>query len=51
VLASLRAAGVAFLERDRALDQDLRLLFDWVARDEPLRAAREALAGAGAERG
>lgn len=48
VLASLRAAGVAFLERDRALDQDLRLLFEWVARDEPLRAAREALAGTGA---
>ncbi len=44
VLASLRAAGVAFLERDRALDQDLRLLFDWVARGEPLNAAEAALA-------
>lgn len=44
VLASLRAAGVAFLERDRALDQDLRVLMDWVARDEPLRAAEAALA-------
>lgn len=49
VLASLRATGVAFLERDRALDQDLRLLFDWVARGEPLRAAAEALAEYGAE--
>lgn len=49
VLASLRAAGVAFLERDRALDQDLRLLFDWVARDEPLSAAEAALAELGDE--
>ncbi|MCS6781496.1 MAG: aromatic amino acid lyase, partial [Geminicoccaceae bacterium] len=45
VLASLRAAGVAFLERDRALDQDIRILLDWVARGEPLAAARRALGG------
>ncbi|HRQ65058.1 MAG TPA: aromatic amino acid ammonia-lyase [Xanthomonadaceae bacterium] len=36
VLKSLRRAGVAFLERDRALDLDIRTVCAWMARGEPL---------------
>ena len=39
VLESLRQAGVAFLERDRALDGDIRAVCAWMADGGPLRAA------------